>query len=53
MRETKNGLIEPLLKNGNIYKLKCEKCGSISIQISEQNVADDLCYECGGKSKII
>ncbi|WP_373599749.1 hypothetical protein [Paraclostridium bifermentans] len=42
-------LMEPLLKNGSVYKLKCENCKSISIQITEANKPDCICLDCGGK----
>lgn len=49
MGENNQTLIEPLLKNGNMYKLKCEKCKSISIQITQNNKPDCICLDCGGK----
>lgn len=45
-------LIEPLLKRGNVYRLKCEKCKSVSVQISENKFPDNICFECGGKCKV-
>ncbi|MGL5313286.1 MAG: hypothetical protein ACRC92_08560 [Peptostreptococcaceae bacterium] len=50
--EKKIKLIEPLLSNGKVYRLKCEKCKSISVQISESEQPDYTCFECGGKCKI-
>lgn len=41
-------LVEPLLKNGNVYKLKCEKCKSVSVQITDNDSPDCTCLECGG-----
>lgn len=49
MKEKNNNLIEPLLNSGKVYKLKCEKCKSISVQISESSEPDYTCFECGGK----
>jgi len=49
MQEKDYNLIEPLLNSGNVYKLKCDKCKSISVQISENSEPDYTCFECGGK----
>lgn len=46
-------LIDPLLNKGNVYKLKYEKCQSISVQISEKPQPDDICFECGGKCRLL
>ena len=51
MGNDKIKLIEPLLKTGNVYRLKCEKCKSISVQISERDNPDYSCLECGGYCK--
>jgi len=48
-KNNNNNLIEPLLNSGNVYKLKCDKCKSISVQISENSEPDYTCFECGGK----
>ncbi|WP_161794383.1 hypothetical protein [Paraclostridium benzoelyticum] len=48
MGEQKESLVEPLLKSGSVYKLKCYKCDSISIQITESKEPDCVCLECGG-----
>lgn len=48
-----NKLIGNLLKSGNVYKLKCEKCKSISVQISEDKQPDLVCLECGGVCKVL
>lgn len=53
MKESKKELIEPLLKNGKVYKLKCEKCNSVAVQISQNENIDNICYECGGQCIII
>ena len=49
MGENNKTLVEPLLKSGNVYKLKCEKCNSVSIQITENDKPDSICLDCGGK----
>ena len=48
MSKNQETLVEPLLKGGSVYKLKCEKCSSISVQITENNEPDCTCLECGG-----
>lgn len=53
MGKKKNDLIDPLLNSGKVFKLKCEKCKSISIQISEQEKLDYKCFECGGKCIVL
>ncbi|WP_154658885.1 hypothetical protein [[Clostridium] dakarense] len=53
MGKKKNDLIDPLLSSGKVFKLKCEKCKSISVQISEQEKPDSTCFECGGKCKVL
>lgn len=51
MKQDKIKLIEPLLNKGRVYRLKCEKCKSIAVQISEKEQPDYTCYECGGICK--
>ena len=51
MSNNDNKLIGGLLKNGHVHKLKCEKCKSVSVQISENEKPDLICLECGGKCK--
>ena len=53
MSNNDNKLIGGLLKNGHVHKLKCEKCKSVSVQISENEKPDLICLECGGKCKIL
>lgn len=53
MENKSNELIDPLLKNGNVYKLQCEKCKSISIQMTQNNQPDLYCLDCGGNCKIV
>lgn len=53
MSKSNQNLIDPLLKSGNVYKIKCEKCNSISVQISDKEEPDYLCFECGGACKLI
>lgn len=53
MKDNKNDLIQPLLNTGNVYKLKCEKCKSVSVQISEHKNPDLVCFECGGKCTVL
>ena len=53
MSNNDNELIGGLLENGYVHKLKCEKCNSISVQISENENPDFICLECGGKCKIL
>ncbi|MGX4599735.1 hypothetical protein [Faecalimicrobium sp. JNUCC 81] len=53
MGNKKNELIDPLLKSGKIFKLKCEKCKSISVQISKEEKPDSICFECGGKCVVL
>ena len=48
-----NKLIDPLIKKGNVYKLKCEKCNSLSVQITEEKEPDLICLECGGNCKTL
>ena len=53
MKEKGHNLIEPLLKTGNVYKLKCSNCSSISVQISDKSEPDYSCFECGGRCNLI
>lgn len=53
MQENKTTLIDPLIKSGNVFKLKCEKCKSISVQITQDNKPDLTCFECGGSCNIL
>lgn len=53
MGNSKPSLVEPLLKKGNVFKLKCEKCNSISVQITENENPDLMCFECGGTCTIL
>ncbi|MEG1311381.1 MAG: hypothetical protein RSD47_05160 [Romboutsia sp.] len=53
MNNKKNELIEPLLNSGKIFKLKCKKCESVSVQISKQEKPDTVCFECGGKCEVL
>ena len=48
----KDRLIGELLNGGNIYRLKCQECESVSIQITESNKPDYACLDCGGKCVI-
>ena len=52
MIKTKDSLIGSLLNGGNIYRLKCENCDSVSVQITEHNEPDYTCLDCGGTYKI-
>lgn len=52
MKDKKNELIDPLLKKGNVYKLVCEKCKTISIQITHSNEPDLFCLDCGGNCRV-
>ena len=49
MSENQESLVDPLLKSGSVYKLKRDKCGSVSIQITQNKEPDCICLECGGK----
>ncbi|MGL5751506.1 MAG: hypothetical protein ACRCXT_13315 [Paraclostridium sp.] len=53
MENIKHSLVEPLIKRGNVFKLKCENCKYISVQITENEKADSICFECGGKCKVL
>ena len=52
MIKEKDTLIDSLLNSGNTYRLKCEKCDSISVQITANNELDYICIDCGGKCNI-
>ncbi|MGL6105106.1 hypothetical protein [Romboutsia sp.] len=52
MENKKMELIEPLLNRGKVFRLKCEKCKSVSVEISEKEKSEYTCFECGGKCKI-
>ena len=52
MIKTKDSLIGSLLNGGNIYRLKCENCNSVSVQITEHNEPDYICLDCGGTCNI-
>ena len=49
MIKNKDSLIGSLLNGGNVYRLKCENCNSVSVQITEHNEPDHTCLDCGGK----
>lgn len=53
MENKSNELIDPLLKKGNLYKLQCEQCNSISVQITQNNQPDLHCLDCGGNCKVV
>lgn len=53
MKKNRHSLVEPLIKKGNVFKLKCEKCNSISVQITENENPDSMCFECGGNCNIL
>lgn len=53
MENKSNELIDPLLQKGTVYKLQCEKCKSVSIQITQNNQPDLYCLDCGGSCKIV
>lgn len=53
MENIKHSLVDPLIKKGNIFKLKCKKCSSISVQITENEKPDSMCFECGGDCNIL
>ena len=53
MENNNHSLVEPLINKGNIFKLKCEKCNSISVQITENEKPDFMCFDCGGNCSII
>ena len=52
MIKNKDSLIGSLLNGGNVYRLICQNCESISVQITEQNDPDYTCLDCGGKCVI-
>lgn len=52
MKKGTKDIIESVLNNGKVFRLKCQKCNSISVQISQSSNPDITCYECGGKCKI-
>lgn len=52
LENNKNELIDPLLNKGTIYKLECEKCKSLSIQITQNKEPDLFCLDCGGNCKV-
>ena len=52
MEGNKHSLVDPLIKKGNVFKLKCDKCKSISVQITENENPDYTCFECGGTCSI-
>ena len=49
MRENKDSLIGSLLNDGNLYRLICTNCESVSVQITQDNELDYKCLDCGGK----
>ncbi len=53
MKQEHNKLVGSLLKKGNTFKLKCPKCNSLSVQITENEKPDTLCFECGGKCEVL
>lgn len=53
MENKKNDLIDPLLEKANVYKLKCEKCKSVSIQITQNPKPETYCIDCGGTCKVL
>lgn len=53
MSKKGNILIDSLLEKGNIYKLKCNKCKSVSVQITENKEPDYKCSDCDGTYTII
>lgn len=52
MIENKDNLIGSLLNDGNVYRLICKNCESVSVQITQDNEPDYTCLECGGKCVI-
>jgi rRNA maturation endonuclease Nob1 len=52
MISKKDSLIGSLLNGGNVYRLKCQDCESISVQITETNEPDYVCLDCGGRCVI-
>lgn len=52
MENRKKELIDPLLKKGTVYKLECESCKSVSIQITHNSEPDLYCLDCGGNCKL-
>jgi len=52
MIKNKDSLIGSLLNGGNVYRLKCENCNSVSVQITEHNEPDNICLDCGGKCNL-
>lgn len=53
MIQNKDSLIGSLLDDGNVYRLKCQSCESVSVQITESNDPDYTCLECGGRCVIL
>lgn len=53
MGSKSNELIDSLFKKGAVYKLQCDKCKSVSIQITQNNQPDLYCLDCGGSCKIV
>ena len=49
MRENKDSLIGSLLNDGNLYRLICTNCESVSVQITQDNEPDYKCLDCGVK----
>ena len=52
MIKSKDSLIVSLLNRGNKYRLKCENCNSVSVQITEHSEPDYTCLDCGGRCNI-
>ena len=48
----KDSLIGSLLNGGNVYRLKCQNCEAVSVQITENNGPDYTCLDCGGRCVI-
>lgn len=49
MIENKESIIGSLINEGNVYRLICQDCNSISVQITENNNPDYICLDCGGR----